>query len=873
MESITRRWPFTGRHDELLLFREALKDNATTAFLIEGPQGAGKTRLSEECLAIAESSGHNVWRTASTYDADFPLAALTPLLPPDFDLQRPLESFHHTIDHLRKERNGDRSDKRCIAIQVDDVNSLDDVSTSVIERLMDSRMAFMIFVRSGRRSLSEQVLHLVYRDSTKQVELPYLHKPEVESLLVAALGGFVEPRTVDYFFDGSEGNVLYLRELVIGAQQAGRLRCNGDLWEMRGPHQPTPRLTDLVKIRLASVGPEERSTLETLALCGTLSTETLQADVSGLESADLVRISRQGRRSSVGLSHPVYGEILRSEVSASQKRSILLKQAERMRRVGARRRQDFLHIARWELAATGVVDASTLLKGSQIARHSYDYEQVKILAEAACRVDEGFPPRLLLGEALYELGETHTAINVLKSAATRARREDERVIANLALTRVICWGLGDAGAAIQVNTEVAGSVHTPESQATLRVARGIFLADMGNLADAYESLRDTEMIPNEDIRALGLPSLATVLAMRGSVGEGLTLARRAYEERLGMADPAALLHPAQNLGPIACALQETGSLNEAYSQLLKGWEGAKTDNDPACLTMLSSALSRAALLQGRPRTARRWASQAIALARRQNFLGPLRPALSRMAEACALMQDRNAAQRASREAESLKEWGIFVPENCLGQVWLHAISGQLSEARGLLAEAIDAARSNGNISSEARLLTDLCRLGDAAAASDRLTQLKDITSGSFTAIRARFAEGMRRQNPTDLMAAADELTKAGAILLSIDATAHAAAIWKLRGNSRKATFCLRNLERLREQCEGAWTPILATAGTSAPLTTRELEIALLVTEGHTNSEIAEQLNLSKRTVDNHLISIFRKLGIESRREIKKTLVK
>jgi DNA-binding NarL/FixJ family response regulator len=48
------------------------------------------------------------------------------------------------------------------------------------------------------------------------------------------------------------------------------------------------------------------------------------------------------------------------------------------------------------------------------------------------------------------------------------------------------------------------------------------------------------------------------------------------------------------------------------------------------------------------------------------------------------------------------------------------------------------------------------------------------------------------------------------------------------------------------------------------LSTREVEVLRLMTEGLTNAQIAEQLFLSPKTVSSHLVSIFGKLGVTSR---------
>jgi DNA-binding NarL/FixJ family response regulator len=58
-------------------------------------------------------------------------------------------------------------------------------------------------------------------------------------------------------------------------------------------------------------------------------------------------------------------------------------------------------------------------------------------------------------------------------------------------------------------------------------------------------------------------------------------------------------------------------------------------------------------------------------------------------------------------------------------------------------------------------------------------------------------------------------------------------------------------------------PVRPTFG----LTPRELEIISTVAAGYTNSEMAEKLSISVKTVKHHLTNIFNKLGVENRLEL------
>ena len=88
----------------------------------------------------------------------------------------------------------------------------------------------------------------------------------------------------------------------------------------------------------------------------------------------------------------------------------------------------------------------------------------------------------------------------------------------------------------------------------------------------------------------------------------------------------------------------------------------------------------------------------------------------------------------------------------------------------------------------------------------------------------------------------------------------------------RATAAAQDARRHLERCgERPRTPLLRDSQTTASLTEREREIAVMAAHGIASREIAETLRVSVRTVQNHLQRAYTKLGVTNRGELRRAL--
>src|SRR5262249_22057060 len=118
----------------------------------------------------------------------------------------------------------------------------------------------------------------------------------------------------------------------------------------------------------------------------------------------------------------------------------------------------------------------------------------------------------------------------------------------------------------------------------------------------------------------------------------------------------------------------------------------------------------------------------------------------------------------------------------------------------------------------------------------------------------------------ELAALSEEFERMGDLVAAVDSAAHAALAYRRQDLRGSALGCSTRADVLAEQC-GARTPALRQAAEPLPLTEREEEIVMLISEGLSNRAVAERLTLSVRTVESHIYRAMLKTGTTSRDEL------
>jgi DNA-binding CsgD family transcriptional regulator len=769
---------------------------------------------------------------------------------------------------------GEQLGERGFVLWVDDAHLLDPASAALVLQLVAGARAFvLVTVRTGE-FVPDAVTALWKDEGCEFIELQPLSRAQTRELLELALGGAVEGRSEHVLWELSRGMPLLLRELLLDGIERAVLVEEGGLWRWKeNVGVVGRRLTTLLASRIGELSEQERELSEMVAVGEPVPLPWLEDEtaVDGLVRQGLLEVQRDGHQMEVRFAHPLYGEVVRSEMPAHRTAAACRWLADSLEASGLRDPGDVVRLASWRLEAGEQVPSELLLAAARRAEVASSPTLAERLARGAEEAGGGFSARFAVAHAVAAQGRQVEAERLLRRLEKQAASEEERAMVAESRARVLAAGLGLAVEAGQVVAAARATIADPTWQARLTLTEGWIRFRQGSPLEAAEAVAEmlNDPVVAERLRLSAAVFRAQMLAQAGRSEDGIAL----IEHWLPVADRLAADDPRIRTEAVfshQIALFFGGRLADADLAAAAVYDDALERGDLELLGLASFMSGAVALHRGQVTPARKWFRESIAVLREVDRRGMLPWSLAMVAQAAGQAGDAAEATSAATEAADVAarspgSW-IFSASIEHARAWAGVAEGMLAEAQAAVLRAADIREGHGQLTAAFNDLHDLARIGGADVAAPRLQQLSGRVQGPWVRVCADHAAALKDRNGPALSDAASVFESMGYLLSAAEALFEAAAAFSANGRDSSARRCAARAQLLLDRCPGARTPALATAEVDA-LTAREREIATLAAHGFSNKAIASRLVVSVRTVENQLQHAYRKLGITSRVEL------
>lgn len=561
------RHPLVGRHEELAVAASALAEPDRAGLVIVGEAGVGKSRLAQECEALAAAAGFaGVWVLATRAAWSIPLGALAPLLPAS------LGALGEGVDAVRSAAAAIMVEAahRPLLLVVDDAHLLDPISATVVHQVAGHDGVFVVATLRAGQAVPDAITALWKDGRAVRLDLAPLDRDDVERVAQDLLGARVHPTVVRELWRLSAGNALFLRELLRAACDAGRLEDVDGTWRLRGRLPTSARLVDLIDARIGQLDANERNVLEYVAFGEPIDAEivTTMASAAALEAMErrcLVTQDDEAGHDAVRLGHPLYGEVVRAQTPTSRVRHIHAALADALTATGAHDSRDVLRIASWRLSDVSRHEPSLFLEAAHEARAAGDLGLAGQLADAAHRAGGGATARALVASVTAEAGDALAAEGIFALAMTEAATEAERAAVVMGRTTNLFAGLGLPDRALALDGEALSVVTEPNWRAELVAHRATFELLLGRPLVALDAVSD--LLKRDEGRPFVQAAIVAVpaLIISGRAERAGALAGTAYLAHSALGHQPELSHSAIHLVGQIYALREAGRIPEALA--------------------------------------------------------------------------------------------------------------------------------------------------------------------------------------------------------------------------------------------------------------------------------------------------------------------
>ncbi|MET8876299.1 AAA family ATPase [Nocardia sp. NPDC004604] len=889
-----------------------------TVLLVEGEPGIGKTALLDAAGARYAADGLFVRRgAAKELQRQVPFAAVCSWLDADRGASDPVRALLRSGDRAGDgaathefaitEAILDLVDTWCadgpLALLIDDVHWADRQSLAVLHRLCgivdELPLVLMLAARPLPRDAGMTALtaELVQRGAPA-IRLDALPESAATELVRHMVGATPGPGLLRQVV-GAGGNPLYITELVASLLRDRSITVVADTADPTGAandERPSASLAGAIAQRLEFLSRSARQVLPMAAALGptvhvaelaaVLDSPILEIWSAVTEATDGGLLTRAD--SELVFRHDLIRQVLADQLPGSLRAGLLRRSGQLLLATDA----PIERIGYYLLAGESELDTAALewlvsvadkliVRAPEIA--------LQLLQRAASTANIRLRSVLvrLQTQALLWNGRATEAESLVRTALLN--RPDDDIELHWLLMQA-CHARGDLHGAVDVAEKVLATPDLAvEAAGRFHGVCGLnnFFLGRFDAAEAagQQALAIGDATENPLVTGYGLLTLGAVRYTRGYLDEALELSSRilaVFDNGFGsdQFDPYVLY---------AHCLIELDRLADAEAVLGKAIGHNRRING-VYLGANLVAQARLHVLEGRWDDAMVECTSGLTVPDAFGYT----PILSSLAALIGIhrgtfLPDPEAVPAPDDQLGS-SGYGQFYP-------WVHAL---LLETRGdprgaldLLLDAHKALADGLTAPTLYYIFPDIARLaadvGDEDAARSVVAAAAELAQRQPTAARtgtALLCRGLADREPAVLLSAAAAFRQATRPLNEAQAYENASALFAAEGHDADARSALDAAIGLYTTLGASWDIARAVArlrpygirrGVRGPrnrpktgraaLTDTERKVAALVAEGFSNSAIAAQMFLSRRTIQSHVSNILAKLGVGSRREI------
>ena len=297
-------WPLTGRSEELRILESAISASDVSGIVVCGAAGVGKSRIAREALSAAASNGCETrWAVGTTSAKSLPLGAFTAWA--RSGVTDTVQLVRGVIESLTAASPG-----TTVAVGVDDVHLLDDLSEFVLHQIVQRGAAKVVLTIRDGAPIPAGTQEIWRGGQFDRLDLQPLAPDEVSILLTATLGGPVDPDAAQRLWKLTRGNVLYLRNIVEQEIGDGRLVQQHGYWWWTGDPIVPPGLAELIESRIGTLPASVANVIDAVAVGEPIDLASLTriTDPAAVEEADtrgLITVETVDGGVEVRVAHPL----------------------------------------------------------------------------------------------------------------------------------------------------------------------------------------------------------------------------------------------------------------------------------------------------------------------------------------------------------------------------------------------------------------------------------------------------------------------------------------------------------------------------------------------------------------------------------------